>query len=897
MRPEHWLFTIPLRLRSLFRRAQADQELDDELRDHVERRTQEYIAKGLVPEEARREALMEMGGIEKRKEECRDVRRVRWLQDLAQDLRFGLRMLRKSPAFTAIAIATLAIGIGANGAIFAVIENVLLKPLPFPDSAQLVDLGHDVSGIGLHGRSAPFLYFTYADQSRSFQSVGLWRENSNNLTGLAEPEHVRSLELTSEVLPMVGVQPLLGRLFSAADSAPGAPLTAMLAYGLWRDKFGADGSMIGRNIIIDGLPRQVIGVLPRNFWFMDSKAAVVLPLQLDRSKIFLGQFQYSGIARLKPGVSVAQASADCARLIPVALRSFPPFPGLSLASFERERITPACTSLKNSLLGDIGGVLWVLMGTIGLVLLIACANVANLMLVRTQGRQQELAIRSALGAGWWQIARELLVESLVLGAAGGAAGAGLALAALRLLQFLHPANLPRLEQISMDARSVLFTFAISVFAGLLFGLIPAIRYAGGGVAAALRTAGRGASESRQRHRARNTLVVVQVALALVLLISSGLMIRTFQALRHVNPGFLGPEELQTFDISIPRSVVTDPIAVTRMEQSIADKIAAVPGVSSVALTTDVPMASGHWLDPIDVEGGTDLKATGRVYKFVSPGLLATMGNSLVAGRDFTWEDLYDQHRVAMLSENLARELWGTPQAALGKHVRRMSTSPWLEVIGVVGDERADGVDQPAPKAVYWPLLMDHFFDPEPLYATADISYVVRTPGAGSSALMQEVSQAVWSVSKELPLASPQTLEDLYNKSLARTSFALVMLGIAGAMAFALGVAGLYGVISYSVAQRTREIGIRVAIGAQHSTVRRMFIAEGARLAAIGIAVGSVAALGLMRLMASMLFGVKPIDPLTYAAVALALAAAAAMASYIPARRAMLVDPMVALRYE
>jgi predicted permease len=810
-------------------------------------------------------------------------------------LKHILRRLGSFPAFTAITVATLAIGIGANSAIFAVIENVLLKPLPFPDSAQMVELGHDVPGIGLHGRSAPFLYFTYADQSRSFQSIGVWRENSNNLTGLAEPEHVRSLELTSEVLPMVGVQPLLGRLFSAADTAPGAPLTAMLSYGLWRDKFGADASMIGRNIIIDGLPRQVIGVLPRNFWFMDSKAAVLLPLQFDRNKTFLGNFSYSGIARLKPGVLLPQASADCARLIPVALRSFPPFPGLSLPSFERMRITPAFTSLKASLLGDIGGVLWVLMGTIGLVLLIACANVANLMLVRTQGRQQELAIRSALGAGWWQIARELLLESLVLGVAGGAVGAGLALAALRLLQLLHPANLPRLEQITMDAGSILFTFAISVFAGLLFGLIPAIRY-GGGVAAALRTAGRGASESRQRHRARNTLVVVQVALALVLLISSGLMIRTFQALRHVNPGFVRPEELQTFDISIPRSVGAAPVAVTRIEQSIADKIAAVPGVSSVALTTDVPMAGGHWLDPIDVEDRTDLKATGRVYKFVSPGLLATMGNSLVAGRDFTWEDLYDQHRVAMLSENLARELWGTPQAALGKHVRHVSISPWLEVIGVVGDERADGVDQPAPKAVYWPLLLDHF-GPEPLDAIPDVSYVVRTPRAGSSALMQEVSQAVWSVSKELPLANPQTLEDLYNKSLARTSFALVLLGIAGAMAFVLGVAGLYGVISYSVAQRTREIGIRVAIGAQHSTVRRMFIAEGARLAAIGILCGAATALGLMRLMGSLLFGVKPIDPLTYAAAALALAAAAVIASYIPAMRATKVDPVDALRAE
>jgi predicted permease len=897
MPPEHWLYTIPLRLRSLFRRGQADQELDDELRDHVERKTEEYIAKGVVPEEARRQALLDMGGLERRKEECRDVRRVRGLQDLAQDLRIALRMLRKSPAFTAITIATLAIGIGANSAIFAVIENVLLKPLPFPDPVQLVDLGHDVPGIGLHGRSAPFLYFTYRDQSRSFQSVGLWREDSNNLTGLAEPEHVRSLEMTSEVLPMLGAQPSLGRLFSDADAAPGAPLTVILAYGFWRAQFGADASVIGRNILVDGLPRQVIGVLPRNFWFMDSKADVVLPFQFDRNKTFLGLFQASGIARLKPGVSLAQASADCARLIPVALRSFPPPPGLTLETFERDHITPAITSLKASLLGDIGGVLWVLMGTIGMVLLIACANVANLMLVRTQARQQELAIRSALGAGWWQISRELLLESLALGVAGGAVGAGLALAGLRLLQVLHPADLPRLHQISMDAGSVLFTAAISVVAGLLFGLIPAIRYAGG-AAAALRMVGRrGGSESRQHHRARNTLVIVQVALALILLVSAGLMIRTFQALLRVNPGFTQPQELQIFDISIPRTVSASPVAVTRMQQSIAEKIAAVPGVSSVGLTNDVPMGSGHWYDPVQVEGRDADKAPSLVYKFVSPNLLATMGNSLVAGRDFTWEDLYGQHRVAMLSENVARELWGTAQAALSKHVRRLSNSPWCEVIGVVADERADGVDKPAPTTVYWPLLMDHFGLAEPLYATREVYYVIRTPRAGSSALVQELSLAVWSVSKELPLANPQTLEDLYKQSLARTSFALVMLGIAGVMAFALGIAGLYGVISYSVAQRTREIGIRIAIGAQRSAVRRLFVAEGVRLAAIGILCGTAAALGLMRLLGSLLFSVKPIDPLTYAAVALALATAAVIASYIPAMRATRVDPVEALRAE
>ena len=880
----------------LFRRSLLENEMEEELRAHIEDRANDLERSGVPHPEAQRRARLEFGGYQKYKEEIREGRGTHFLEILIQDLRFGLRMLRKTPAFTAIAIITLALGIGANGAIFAVIENVLLKPLPFPDSAQLVDLGYDARGIGFHGRSAAFLYFTFGEQSRSFQSVGLWRENSNNLTGLAKPEHVRSLNVTSEVLPMVGVQPLVGQLFSAKDTAPGAPLTAMLAYNFWRDKFGADASMIGRDIIIDGQARQIVGVLPPNFWFMDSKAAVVLPLQFDRNKTFLGNFMYSGIARLKRGVSLQQASADCARLIPVAFRSFPPSPGSSFATSEQFRLTPAFTSLKASVLGDIGGVLWVVMGTVGMVLLIACTNVADLMFVRTQGRQQELAIRSALGASRSQVVRELLLESLMLGVVGGAVGEGLALSALRLLQVLHPANLPRLERVSMDAGAVLFTFAISVFAGLLFGLLPAIRYAGGGLAAALRIAGRGASENRERHRARNTFVVVQVALALVLLISSGLMIRTFKALRRVNPGFVRPEELQTFDISIPRSVSADPVAVTRIEQSIADKIAAVPGVSSVGLTSDVPMGAGHWYDPVQIEGrGIEgREANNLVYKFVSPGLLATMGNTLVAGRDFTWGDLYDQHHVAILSENVARELWGTPQAALGKHLRRMSVSPWVEVIGVVGNERADGVDKAAPKAVLWPLLMEHF-EPEPLYATRDVSYVVRSARAGSSALMQELSQAVWSVNKELPLANPQTLEDLYAKSMARTSFALVILGIAGAMAFALGVTGLYGVISYSVAQRTREIGIRVAVGAQHSTVQRMFIVEGARLAVLGVLCGTIAAFGLMRLMASLLFGVKPIDPLTYAAVAIVLASAALIASYVPAMRATKVDPVDALR--
>lgn len=809
-------------------------------------------------------------------------------------LRHILRRLASFPALTAITVATLAIGIGANSAIFAVIENVLLKPLPFPDSAQLIDVNHTAPGVNfVHARVAPFLYFTYREQARSFQSIGLWRQNANSLTGLAEPEHVRSLEVTAEVLPMVGVEPFFGRLFSPGDTLPNAPLTVLLSDALWRDKFGANPAVLGRQIVIDGKPHEIIGVLPRNLWFMDVKPAIALPLQFDRNQVFLGNFAFTGIARLKSGVTIQQASAECDSLIPVAIQSFPPVPGISLSLFRSAHLTTDFLPLKQSLLGNIGGVLWVLSGTIGMVLLIACANVANLMLVRTYGRQHELAVRAALGARWWRIARELLLESVVLGLAGGAVGLTLALGALRLLQALNPANLPRLGEISMDTGGIVFTVVASVLAGLLFGLLPALRYSGRRMNLALRANGR-ISESREGHGARNTLVVVQVALALVLLISSGLMIRTFQALRHVEPGFTQPQEIQTFEISIPQSVVADPVAVTRIEQDISGKIAAIPGVSRVAVTTEIPMAGGHWFDPIEAEDRNEFKATARTFKFVSPGLLATMGNRLVAGRDFTWDDIYDRHRVAMLSEGLARDLWGTPEAAIGKHVRYLGNSPWREVVGIVADERADGVDRPAPKAVYWPLLMDQF-ENSALYCSRDVAYIVRTPRAGSSSLIQGISQAVWSVGKELPLANPRTLQEIYGKSLARASFALVMLGLAAAMALLLGIAGIYGVISYAVTQRTREIGIRVALGAQGAQVKRMFVREGAMLAAIGILCGTAAAFGLMRLMGSLLFGVAPFDPLTYAAVAVALAAAAAIASYIPAMRATRVDPVEALR--
>ncbi|HTS49600.1 MAG TPA: ADOP family duplicated permease, partial [Bryobacteraceae bacterium] len=627
----------------------------------------------------------------------------------------------------------------------------------------------------------------------------------------------------------------------------------------------------------------------------------LLPLQLDRNKTFVGNFSYQGIARLKPGVTLAEASADVARMIPIAMRSFPPVPGYSIKMFDDARLGPRLTLLKDDVVGDIGKTLWILMGMIGTVLLIACANVANLMLVRADGRQQELAIRAALGAGWGRISRELLAESVAIGLLGGAVGLALAYGAVRLLLAIAPANLPRLNDISIDPFVVLFTLAVSLVAGLVFGLVPVIKYVGPrrALAGALRAGGRSLSDSKERHRMRSALVVVQVALAMMLLIASGLMIRTFQALRRVDPGFTHPEQLQTLQIGIPEAQVRDGTSVVRMEQAILDKIAAIPGVSSAAVSSGVPMDDGGgWHDPVYAEDKAYSQSMPplRRFKFVSPGLLGTMGNKLVAGRDFTWTDLYERRPVAMVSENLAREMWHDPASAIGKRIREKPSGLWRQVVGVVSDEREDGVNRPAPAMAYWPIIMNDFED-DTVSVRRGLNYVIRSPRAGSQGLLKAVQEAVWSVNANLPLADVTTLRAIYEKSLARTSFTLVLLAIAGAMAMLIGLVGIYGVISYSVTQRTREIGIRMALGAEQSKLAKMFIGHGLMLAAIGIVCGLAAAVVLTRLMASLLFEVNPVDPITYAAVSASLIAAALLASYLPALRATKVDPVEALRAE
>jgi predicted permease len=705
--------------------------------------------------------------------------------------------------------------------------------------------------------------------------------------------------ISDGVLESLQVPPVAGRWLSQVDQDPHGAKAVVLSYGYWQRRFGGDRSVIGRAIDVDAQTREVVGVMPRGFRLVDRDFDLLIPLALDRTNQKLAGFGYYGVARLKPGIPIAQADADIARLIPVWMDSWSNGPGTNPHFYERWRITPSLRSLKQQVIGSVGSVLWVVMATVGLVMLIACTNVANLLLVRAESRHQELSIRAALGAGRMRIARELLIESISLGVLGGVIAIGVAFAALRLLVAVGPADLPRLSEISLDARSVGFTLALSVLSGLFFGSIPALRYARTQASAMMGGTSRTASAGRARQRSRNVLVIAQVAMALVLLVSALLMIRTFAALRNVEPGFADPQHLQTMHIWIPDLLVSDPQTVTHVQNNIADKLAAIPGVTSVGFAGSVPMEGidPNW-DEIYVEGKSYEGGEGplRLFNFVSPAYFNAMGTRLVAGRDFTWTDIYDLRPRVLVSENFARESWGSASAAIGKRLRQFSNMPWQEVIGVVEDVRVHGVDEKAPAIVYWPAMLNDPYTPKPaIDAPRFVTFAIRSNRAGTGSFLKQVQQAVWSVNASLPLASVSTMQEIYSQSLARTSFTLVMLAIAGAMALALSLIGIYGVISYAVSQRTREIGIRLALGAQRKALRWMFVRSALVLTGIGVVIGTGAAAALTQLMKTLLFGISPLDPLTFVTMPFMLATAAAVASYLPARRAAGVDPVGALR--
>jgi predicted permease len=826
------------------------------------------------------------------------------LDSLASDVRYAVRGLWRSPLFTLVALLTLAIGCGANTAVFSVVDGVLLKPLPYPDPDELVAVWHtapgapgltDVSG-GL--RLSPSMLVTYQDEARSFAKIGMWVEGSASVTGSGDPEQVTSIAMMGDVLPALAVPPLLGRWLEAADEVPNTARHVLLSYAYWQRRFGGDPTVVGRTITVDAGSAEVVGVMPQGFRVLDTAADLLLPLPSARTGLTPYPFFGKGIARLNPGVSIEQANADIGRLLPRWLERFPYQNGGDAKAnyLDGWRITPAIRPLKQDVVGDVGNVLWVVMGTIGVVLVIACANVMNLLLVRAEKRRPELAVRGALGAGSWRIVRALLIESALVGIAGGALGLGFAAAALAAIKRLAPATLPRVDAIALDGRALLFTLVLSAAAGVLLGLVPALRYAGPQIGAALRAGGRGAMQGKTQHRAQDALVIAQVALALVLIVSSVLMVRTFEALRTVEPGFVEPATLQTARIAIPPQIGKNPQNVFRIVTAISDAIAQIPGVSSVGFASAVPMDGtyGFW-DSVEAQDqprdqNAAATSTLRSFKFVSRGLFRTTGARLVAGRELEQADFDDNRLVVLVSENLARELWREPSAALGKKIRHGGA--WSEIVGVVQDTHDNGLQEPAPTVTYWPAYMKEFDIAQP-----NVVFAIRSPLAGRASFIRQIEQAVWSVNSGLPLANPVTMQWYYDRSLARTSFTLVMLGVAGAAALVLGVVGLYGVISYVVSQRRREIAIRLALGAQQRDVTRSFVRYGAGLAAVGVLIGLGAAAAVTRFMTAILYGVGALDPLTYFAVAVALAAAAVLASWLPARRAAAVDPAEALAAE
>ena len=826
---------------------------------------------------------------------------IGFADSIGRDLRYALRSLSRRPAFTCAAVVTLALGIGATTAIFSVVYSVLIKPLPYPNPDELVRIkpaapGLDTTDLG----TDVTMLLTYRDESRTLGDIGLWSERSATLTEGGEPERVPALLVTDGTLEALGVQPMRGRWFT--DEETFGPLatgqqSVIVSYAFWQRRFGGDEALLGRELTLSGPNSgsfRVVGIMPRGFRFLDitPQPDVIMPMRINPTDAAISNFSFSMLARLNPGVTPAEAHVDVERMLPIWLNAWESV--LTREQLASWQITSSVRPLKDDLAGSVASALWVLMGAIGAVLLIACANIANLMLVRADTRRHELAVRVALGAGRARIAREVFVESFVLGAVGGTVGGVLAYLGVQVLIAIGPNELPRLEEIAVHPAVLAFTVAISLASTLVFGSITALK-AALHVETPLGGLPRGSSATRERSATRSVLVVVQVALALVLVVSAALMIRTFQTLRDIDPGFTRPETIQTARIWIPPTLSYNGEQGTRAQHEMLDAIAALPGVTSVGFTDDIPMGQQWDNRPTEVEGEPIVEGETPPYRrwnYVSPGFFEAMGTRIVAGRDVTWSDLETGSRVVLISEDFARELAQEPQAALGRHVRgAFENTPWYEVIGVVQNVHHDGLYEAPTSTLYWPVLVaNRFWQP-------DVTFAIRSERAGTASLMNEVRQAVRSVNGTIPITLEGTVQNLYAESLARTSFTLVMLAIAGAMALALGVVGIYGVIAYVVSQRRREIGIRSALGAEPRQLERMFVRQGLTLSAVGILVGLVGAAALARAMSSLLFGIEPLDPVAYVTAIGVIFTAAAFATYVPARRAARIDPVETLKAE
>jgi putative ABC transport system permease protein len=876
---ERRLHTIPHRLRSLFRREAAERDLDDELSGHLEQKTQLYIAQGLSTEDARCSALRDIDGLELHKERCRDARRVRPIEDLVQDLRYALRALRKSPSFAATAILTLALGIGANAAIFSVVNAVLLRSLPYPDSAQILTLAQNESLPDLED---------IRQQARSFSVSGVTRQ-ALDFTGAGEPVQISGGLCTADLFRVLGVQPSIGRPFTPEEDHFGGPALVLLTYSFWARYFGSDPAVVGKSIRLSGNSYTILGVMPRDFWLPGSPVDVLIPLRVGNGVAaqFRGVHFMKSYLRLKPGVSIQQASAEM-KGIDGWLESH--YPVYDRDSHRR------LIALREAVVGDVRLELLVVFVAVGVVLLIACVNFASLQLARSATRRREIAIRAVLGAPVSRLVRQIVTESVLLSIFGGAIGLGLGVVGIRFLLLLKPADLPRIETTSIDASVLTFTFALSLFTGLLFGLIPAFGAVFSGSNAHLKEDARSSSGGASSFRLRRLLVVSEIALALILLISATLLLRSFSLLHRVDPGFR-PENLLTMRLELPAARYEEQSKQRALHRQLLDRLNATPGLHA-ALISELPM-SGDWLSHnFQIDGrpkppaGSEPQVQTRT---IEGDYFRLMGIPLLAGRDFGPEDRTGSLHVAIVNRTFAEKYFQS-QDPIRSRVEWARENPpdWMTIIGVVGDVKHFGPNEPEEPAIY------------DLYSQTKQQwkrwmYIVLRDDAHSDAasgsLLSFAKEELRAIDDQLPVSHVSTMPDVLAASLDHQRFNLSLLGVFAGVALALAVIGIYGVMAYSVTQRTGEIGIRVALGAQQRDILRLILRQGIRLAVVGAAIGVLASLALTRFLSHLLFSISPRDPDTFLLMPLALCAVSLLACYIPARRAVRADPIRALRYE
>ncbi len=817
---------------------------------------------------------------------------------ILQDLKYAIRMLAKSPGFTAVVILTLALGIGANTAIFSLVNTVLLRPLPFPEPQKVVTLGIEDSGGGFSDDVESLQYVYWRDHSQAIDSVAavFGSMGGFNLVGNSGPVHVRGSKVTRQFFSAVGIQPMLGRGFLPEEDRPGGQPVVVLSYGLWNSAFGGDPNVIGRSATLNGIPYNIVGVLPANFSFdtgesFDANPEVLLPLQLSSAPRDRGT-NYELIARLKPGVTLAAAQSDADRLATEFSRAYPDYYDPP-APFQA-RVRP----FQQALTGDIRPILLVLFGAVGFVLLIACVNVANLFLSRATARQREIAIRATLGASVPRLFRQLLCESLVFAILAGAAGLALAGWGVRALIALRPAALPRISEFSLDWRVLLFTLAASVFVAIVCGSVGAFHALHGDTNEALKEGGERAGGVPGRKLSR-LLVASEVALSLVLLVGAGLLISTVIHLYRVPPGF-DPKNLTSARMSLTAEKYNRTSQVWNFERQVINRVRALPGVISVATASATPLERG--LNTVVFRHGVESNDRHDMltieFRSVSPEYFRTLAIPLQSGREFTDADSADSARVVVINEALARDLW-PQQNPIGKPLLAAEGSSAQnkprEVVGVVADIKEIGLDQPPRATIYVPQaqVLDSFNEMTNYWFAS--SLLVRT--AGPLALGNELRSLVASVDPEEPVAQIDTMEAVMARSFAEQRFLMILMGIFAMLALVLAAVGIYGVLSYQMAQRTREMGIRMALGARSSDVLRLVVREAMSVVLVGVAIGVAGALALTHFLASQLFGVTPGDPVTFAAVTIVLVSVAIVACCIPARHATRVDPMIALRHE